>query len=96
MKTKRFKNLLIVGVICLIIGVVLFIIDMQTSNTNEALINSGALKGKSAQEVAQSFSANNQVNMGLSMLSKFLLGFGLAISLISGYKYFTMKNKNFN
>lgn len=88
MDNKKFKRLLIIGIVCLAVGIILFIVEMQGSNANETLITSGAMEGKSAQEVAQAFSANNQLNIWLGMISKFLLGFGLALSIVAGYKVF--------
>ena len=49
--------------------------------------------GLSAPEAAQAIAAANQGEVGGSMLSKFLLGFGLALTVIGGIAVVTRKNQ---
>ena len=63
---------------------------------NEAVVAIGIGSqrlGLSAPEAAQAIAAANQGEVGGNMLGKFLLGFGLALTVIGGIAVVTRKNQ---
>ena len=78
---KNPKLLLIVGVVCLLIGVYLyFTIDGDVVNNQNLDI---ARNATNAQDAARQISENNRSEVGGGFVSMFLLGIGAMLTLVS-------------
>ena len=70
------KNMLIVGIVLLVIGVCILLFNPDQSAANLEI----ARNAKNAQEAAAAISGNNQRELMIHMAGNFLAGIGIALT----------------
>lgn len=87
-EANKFKKLIIIGIVFIIIGVLLFLLIKDPSANNLEI----AKNARSAQEAALAISKNNRSNLFIHMIRMFLLGIGSALTIF-GLVGFSKSNK---
>ena len=70
------KNMLIVGIVLLVVGVCILLFNPDQSAANLEI----ARNAKNAQEAAAAISGNNQRDLMIHMAGNFLAGIGIALT----------------